>query len=86
MGDISNVDADARTARATRTLEVQTRGRADAARDGRVIDACARSSARVTQESGVAASDVKKLEENGIHTVEGLAHASKKQLCAIKGL
>lgn len=41
---------------------------------------------RALEESGVAASDVKKLEENGIHTVEGLAHASKKQLCAIKGL
>ena len=36
--------------------------------------------------SGVAASDLKKLQENGIHTVEGLAHAPMKQLLAIKGL
>jgi DNA repair protein RAD51 len=34
----------------------------------------------------VAASDIKKLLEAGIHTVEGLAHASKKSLKDIKGL
>ena len=34
----------------------------------------------------MAASDVKKLVEAGVHTVEGLARASKKQLTAIKGL
>lgn len=50
-----------------------------------MIDACARARAVVTQESGVAASDVKKLAESGVHTVEGLARASRKQLCAIKG-
>lgn len=38
------------------------------------------------QESGVAASDVKKLQEAGVHTVEGLAHASRKFLQTIKGL
>ena len=38
------------------------------------------------QEHGVAASDIKKLLEAGIHTVEGLAHASKKSLKDIKGL
>ena len=36
--------------------------------------------------AGVAASDIKKLQEAGIHTVEGLAHASMKRLTAIKGL
>lgn len=34
----------------------------------------------------MAASDIKKLLEAGIHTVEGLAHASKKALKDIKGL
>lgn len=34
----------------------------------------------------MAASDIKKLLEAGIHTVEGLAHASKKSLKDIKGL
>ena len=38
------------------------------------------------QEHGVAASDIKKLVEAGVHTVEGLAHASKKALKDIKGL
>ena len=38
------------------------------------------------QEHGVAASDIKKLLEAGIHTVEGLAYASKKHLKDIKGL
>ena len=35
---------------------------------------------------GIAASDLKKLQEAGIHTVEGLMHASLKRLVAIKGL
>eukprot|EP00798_Chlamydomonas_sp_ICE-L_P027067 gene27069-2300_t len=35
---------------------------------------------------GVPAADIKKLVEGGIHTVEGLAHAAKKDLLAIKGL
>ena len=39
------------------------------------------------QEHGVAASDIKKLVEAGVHTVEGLAPcASKKALKDIKGL
>jgi DNA repair protein RAD51 len=38
------------------------------------------------ESAGVAAADIKKLQENGIHTVEGLAHAPMKQLTAIKGL
>ena len=40
----------------------------------------------LAQEHGIAASDLKKLLEAGIHTVEGLAHAPKKQLKDIKGL
>ena len=35
---------------------------------------------------GVTAGDIKKLQEAGIHTVEGLAHAPMKHLVAIKGL
>ena len=35
---------------------------------------------------GIPASDIKKLHENGVHTVENLAHAPLKQLNAIKGL
>lgn len=38
------------------------------------------------QESGIGASDVKKLVDAGVHTVEGLARASRKQLAQIKGL
>ncbi|KAK9834052.1 hypothetical protein WJX81_005963 [Elliptochloris bilobata] len=38
------------------------------------------------QELGVAASDIKKLKEGGINTVESLAHSTKKELCAIKGI
>jgi predicted RecB family nuclease len=34
----------------------------------------------------VAASDIKKLKEGGINTVEALAHATKRELCAIKGI
>jgi len=41
---------------------------------------------RTTQESGIAASDVSKLRDAGVHTVEGLAAASRKQLQSIKGL
>lgn len=42
--------------------------------------------ARPYQSMGIGATDVKKLVEGGIHTVEALAHASKKELTAIKGL
>ena len=35
---------------------------------------------------GVSAGDIKKLIEGGVHTVECLAHLSKKELCAIKGV
>ena len=38
------------------------------------------------QEFGVAAADIKKLREGGVHTVETLAFAAKKDLVAIKGL
>ena len=34
----------------------------------------------------MAAADIKKLREGGVHTVETLAYASKKDLVAIKGL
>jgi len=34
----------------------------------------------------VASSDVKKLQDAGVHTIEGLARASRKFLTAIKGL
>ena len=49
---------------------------------------CRRLAERVacTQELGVAASDIKKLKEGGINTVESLAHSTKKELCAIKGI
>ncbi|MEW5311150.1 MAG: hypothetical protein WDW38_002889 [Sanguina aurantia] len=40
----------------------------------------------VLQAQGVAAADIKKLTEGGIHTVETLAHCSKKELLLIKGL
>jgi hypothetical protein len=40
----------------------------------------------VTQELGIAAADIKKLKDGGIHTVEAVAHQTKKDLCAIKGL
>lgn len=38
------------------------------------------------QEKGIAASDLKKLEDGGVYTIEGLAHGSKKELALIKGL
>ena len=34
----------------------------------------------------MAAADIKKLKEGGINTVESLAHSTKKELCAIKGI
>jgi DNA repair protein RAD51 len=38
------------------------------------------------QAHGVAAADLKKLVEGGYHTVEAIAHASKRELSAVKGL
>ena len=38
------------------------------------------------QEKGIAASDIKKLEDGGVYTVEALAHGSKRELSEIKGL
>ncbi|KAL0049749.1 hypothetical protein WJX82_009127 [Trebouxia sp. C0006] len=38
------------------------------------------------QEFGIAAVDVKKLKENGIHSVESLAHSNKRDLILMKGL
>mmetsp|Transcript_47474 Transcript_47474/g.121170 ORF Transcript_47474/g.121170 Transcript_47474/m.121170 type:complete len:222 (+) Transcript_47474:214-879(+) len=38
------------------------------------------------QAQGINAGDIKKLIEGGIHTVEALAHSSKKELTGIKGL
>ncbi len=38
------------------------------------------------QEFGIAAVDVKKLKENGIHSVEALAHSNKRDLILMKGL
>lgn len=38
------------------------------------------------QEIGISASDVKKLRENGYHTVESVAYAAKKSLLAVKGI
>jgi predicted RecB family nuclease len=38
------------------------------------------------QAQGVPAADIKKLMDGGIHTVEALAHAAKRELTAIKGL
>jgi DNA repair protein RAD51 len=35
---------------------------------------------------GISAQDVKKLHEAGLHTVEAVAYATKKDLCAIKGI
>jgi predicted RecB family nuclease len=39
-----------------------------------------------SQELGIAAADIKKLKEGGIHTVEAVAHQTKRDLCSIKGL
>jgi DNA repair protein RAD51 len=38
------------------------------------------------QAQGIAAADIKKLREGNIYTVEGLAHACKKELTSIKGI
>ncbi len=38
------------------------------------------------QSKGIPAADIKKLIEGGVHTVESLAHKSKKELCEIKGI
>jgi DNA repair protein RAD51 len=38
------------------------------------------------QEAGIHPSDVKKLVDAGLHTVEAVAYASKKQLLTIKGI
>lgn len=38
------------------------------------------------QAHGIPAADIKKLIEGGVHTLEALAHAPKKELTAIKGL
>ena len=38
------------------------------------------------QELGIAAADLKRLKEGGINTIEALAHATKKELCLIKGI
>lgn len=39
-----------------------------------------------TQEFGIAAADIKKLKDNGIHSVEALAHSNKRDLVNMKGL
>ena len=39
-----------------------------------------------TQAQGVSAADIKKLKDGGINSIEGLAHAPKKELLLIKGL
>ncbi|XP_022090666.1 DNA repair protein RAD51 homolog A [Acanthaster planci] len=38
------------------------------------------------ESQGISANDVKKLEEAGLHTVESVAYATKKELCNIKGI
>ncbi len=38
------------------------------------------------QAHGIPAADIKKLIEGGVHTLEALAHAPKRELTAIKGL
>jgi DNA repair protein RAD51 len=38
------------------------------------------------EDIGISASDVKKLRENGYHTVEAVAYAAKKALLAVKGI
>lgn len=39
-----------------------------------------------SQQSGISASDIKKLEEAGFHTIEAVAYAPKKELLNIKGI
>ena len=36
--------------------------------------------------NGISAADIKKLTDNGIHTVESLAHSSRKEILRIKGI
>jgi len=43
-------------------------------------------SLQMLEAAGVASSDIKKLQEGGLHTVEAVAHASNKTLVAIKGI
>lgn len=38
------------------------------------------------QQAGIAAADIKKLTDNGLFTIETLAHSTRKELEAIKGL
>lgn len=38
------------------------------------------------QQCGISASDIKKLEEAGFHTIEAVAYAPKKELINIKGI
>lgn len=38
------------------------------------------------QQCGISASDIKKLEEAGFHTIEAVAYAPKKELLNIKGI
>lgn len=38
------------------------------------------------QEHGIAAADIAKLRSGGIHTIEQVAHATKKELGLLKGL
>ncbi|CAE7191113.1 rad51-b, partial [Symbiodinium sp. KB8] len=40
----------------------------------------------VLQEQGINASDIKKLQDAGLHTVEAVAYSTKKTLIAIKGI
>ena len=51
-----------------------------------LVRACQPGPLLCMQELGIAAADVKKLREGGINTVDSLAHASKKELLAIKGI
>lgn len=39
-----------------------------------------------TQQCGISASDIKKLEDAGFHTIEAVAYAPKKELLNIKGI
>lgn len=39
-----------------------------------------------TQQCGISASDLKKLEDAGFHTIEAVAYAPKKELLNIKGI
>jgi len=60
----------------------------DAREEDGAVEECAHGPIPIAalEESGVAAGDVKKLSEAGVHTVEGLARASRKHLTQIKGL